>query len=174
MEKAKDVAVQPIPKGYHAITPWIISKNSIKLIKFLESAFDAEETPYSRVYNEDGTVGHVEVKIHDSVVMLFDARKNWPSTPAFIRLYVENADQVFERAVKAGAKPVTEMTKLFFGDRVGRVRDPLGNIWWIQTHIEDIDFKDMEKRAKDPSMMQAMKYVQETLDREVSQSGHNN
>lgn len=56
MEKAKDAAVQPIPKGYHAITPWIISKNSIKLIKFLESAFDAEETPYSRVYNEDGTV----------------------------------------------------------------------------------------------------------------------
>lgn len=106
--------------------------------------------------------------------MMFDARKNWPSTSAFIRLYVGNADKVFESAVKAGAKPVTEMTKLFFGDRVGHVRDPLGNIWWIQTHIEDIDFQDMEKRAKYPSMMQAMKYVQETLDREVSQSGHNN
>jgi len=70
--------------------------------------------------------------------MMFDAREGWPDTPGFFRLYVENADAVYQRALDAGATEVTAMTDLFFGDRVGRVRDSLGNIWWIQTHVEDV------------------------------------
>src|SRR5688500_6019219 len=164
--------VRPVPEGYHTVTPWICSRDTARLLDFVKEAFGAEEM--ARVPAEDGSIGHAEFRIGDSVVMAFDSRPEWPETPAFLRLYFEDGDEVHRRALEAGATSVTEMTEHFFGDRVGRVRDPLGNIWWIQTHIEDIDFKDMEKRAKDPSMMQAMKYVQETLDREVSQSGHNN
>lgn len=160
--------IQPIPEGYHQVTPWIIVKDSARLIDFLKEVFGAEETEGSRVYNQDGTIGHVEVRIGDSVVMMFDAKDTWPPTPAFFRLYVEDGDAVYQRALKAGATAVTEMTKLFFGDRVGRVRDPWGNIWWIQERIEEVDFAEMMKRAEEQTYMEAMQYVQETLDRELS------
>ncbi|HEX9923122.1 MAG TPA: VOC family protein, partial [Anaerolineae bacterium] len=153
--------VQPIPEGYHMVTPWVIVKDSAKLINFLKEAFGAEEI--ARVYNEDGTIGHAEVRIGDSVVMMFDAKENWPPTPSFFRLYVEDGDAVYQRALKAGATSVTEMTDLFFGDRVGRVRDPWGNIWWIQEHLEDVDFAEMMKRAGEQTYMEAMRYVQESL-----------
>jgi hypothetical protein len=87
------------------------------------------------VPNEDGSIGHAEIRIGDSVVMMFDGRANWPDLPAFLRLYVVNGDAVFARAIDAGAEPVTEMTELAWGDRVGRVRDPQGNVWWIQDRI---------------------------------------
>jgi PhnB protein len=103
----------------------------------VKEAFGAQET--ARVHNEDGTIGHAEFRIGDSVVMAFDAKQGWPETPGFLRLYVEDGDAVYRRALEAGAGSVTEMTDLFFGDRVGRVRDPLGNLWWIQTRLEDVD-----------------------------------
>jgi uncharacterized glyoxalase superfamily protein PhnB len=158
--------VQAIPTGYHMVTPWIIVKDSAKFIDFLKEAFGAEET--GRVYNEDGTIGHMEARIGDSVVMMFDAKETWPPTPSFLRLYVEDGDAVYRRALKAGATSVTGMTELFFGDRVGRVRDPWGNIWWIQEHIEDVDFEEMMKRAGEQTAIEAMRYLQESLDRELS------
>jgi len=94
--------------------------------------------------------------------MMFDAYEDWPDTPSFLRLYVEDGDAVVERALNAGAAPVTRMTGLFFGDRVGRVRDPLGNIWWIQTHVEDVDPVQMAQRSADPAVAQAMRYVEES------------
>ena len=78
------------------------------------------------------------MRIGDSIVMLFDAKENWPPTPGFFRLFVEDADAVCARAVEAGGSPVTEVTELFFGDRVGRISDPAGNIWWIQSHVADL------------------------------------
>jgi PhnB protein len=150
--------VQPVPEGYHSITPWIVSRDSARLIEFLNAAFGAEEI--ARVVAEDGSIGHAEVRIGDSVVMMFDAKPHWPDTPAFLRLYVADGDAVFQQALRAGATPVTEMTHLFWGDRVGRVRDPFGNLWWIQTRVEEVSLEEMERRATEKEWIDAMEYVQ--------------
>jgi PhnB protein len=159
----RQAPVSPIPQGYHSISPWIISGKSGEVIDFLKRVFDATEVEGSRFVNEDGSIGHAEVRIGDSVILLFDARPEWPALQSFLRVYVSNADEVFMKAIEAGSEPVTELTDLFFGDRVGRIKDPFGNIWWIQTHIQDVDQKKMEERAKDPSSIKAMKYFEDTL-----------
>jgi PhnB protein len=161
-----DDGIRPVPEGYRVVTPWIIPRDTAGLLDFVEEAFGAEEI--ARVPNEDGTIGHAEFRIGDSIVMAFDAREGWPDTPGFFRLYVEDGDVVYRRALEAGAVSVTEMTDLFFGDRVGRVRDPQGNVWWIQTRVEKVDAEEMEKRAGEKEYVGAMQYVQESLDRELS------
>lgn len=163
--QADAAKVQPIPEGYSTVTPWIIVKGAAQLIDYLKVAFEAKEL--ARVPNEDGTIGHAEVQIGDSVVMMFDARPEWPATPSFLRLYVEDADAVFKQAVAAGGSVVTEVTELFWGDRIGRVRDPFGNIWWIQARVENIDPEEMQKRAGEQKYLAAMKYVQDSLVREL-------
>ncbi|MFE9019814.1 VOC family protein [Streptomyces sp. NPDC007808] len=152
------MTVKPIPDGYHTVTPWIISRDTAGLIDYLKEAFDAEEI--ARVVGDDGRIGHAEVRIGDSIVMPFDAPPHWPPTPAFLRLYVEDADAAHRRAVEAGGTSVTEVTHLFFGDRIGRVRDPLGNLWWLQTRVEDVGPEEMERRLGDPKWAEAMAYVQ--------------
>jgi PhnB protein len=147
----------PVPDGYTTVTPWIVSRDTAQLIDYVKAAFDAEEI--ARVIVGDGTIGHAEVRIGDSVVMMFDAGPEWPPTPGLLRLYVEDADAVHRRAVAAGGTSVTEVTHLFFGDKVGRVRDPLGNLWWIQTRIEDVTPEEMERRLTDPAFVAAMDYV---------------
>jgi PhnB protein len=161
--------VQPIPEGYHSVTPWIISRDTAKLPDFMSKAFGAEEL--GRAYNEDGTIGHAEVKIRDCIVMAFDARKEWPPTPCFLRLYVPDGDAVYQQALAAGATAVTEMTSLSFGDRMGRVRDPFGNLWWIQTRLENLAPEEMAKRAAEQQYRDAMQYFQESLDQELSSRG---
>jgi hypothetical protein len=104
--------------------------------------------------------------------MAFDARKEWPTPPCFLRLYVPDGDVVYQQALAAGATTVTEMTSLAFGDRVGRVRDPFGNLWWNQTRLENLDLEEMAKRAAEPQYREAMQYVQESLDQELSSRGH--
>lgn len=151
------MAVRPVPAGYHTVTPWLISRDTAQLIEYLKAAFGAEEL--ARIVGVDGRIGHAEVRIGDSVVMLFDARPEWPATPGFLRLYVEDADAVHQQAVAAGGTSVTEVTHLFFGDRVGRVRDPLGNLWWIQTRVEDVTVEEMAARLDDPAFTAAMAYV---------------
>ncbi len=151
-------AVNPVPEGLSSVTPWIISRNTDQLIDFLTRAFDAEEL--ARVHNADGTIGHAEVRIGDTMVAMFDAREDWIDTPAFLRLYVANSDAVFRQAVDAGATPVTEMTELFFGDRVGRVRDPFGNVWWIMERVANLSPEEMMERAEQPGFIAAMAYVQ--------------
>jgi uncharacterized glyoxalase superfamily protein PhnB len=157
-----------IPQGYHTVTPWLISRDTARLIAFLEQAFDAREIEGSRMLNASGAIDHVEVSIGDSILMLFDSRESWPDTPSFFRLYLPDADDSFRRAIAAGATPVTEMTELFWGDRIGRVRDPLGNIWWLQTHIRDVSPAEMQVRMADPVMLRAMEYVQATLADELN------
>ena len=147
-----DDRIRPVPEGHQAVTPWIISRDTVRLLEFIKEVFGAEEI--ARLHNADGTIGHAEFRIGDSIVMAFDAREGWPDTPGFFRLYVENGDTVYRRALEAGAVSVTAMTDLFFGDRVGRVRDPQGNVWWIQARVEEVD-------------LDAMQYVQESLDREL-------
>ncbi|MFJ8913191.1 VOC family protein [Amycolatopsis sp. NPDC102389] len=151
----------PIPDGYHSVTPWIISRDTAGVIDFLKRVFDAEPIG-EPVYVEGGKIGHAEVRIGDSVVMLFDARDDWVDTPAYLRLYVEDSVATQRRAVEAGAEEVTRQTELFFGDRVGRVRDPFGNLWWIQTRLVDLDQPEMERRMNDPKFIEAMRYVSGT------------
>lgn len=164
--------VQPVPEGYRTVTPWIISRDTAQLLDFVTEAFGAEEI--TRVYNENGTIGHAEFRIGDSIVMAFDAQEGWPDTPGFLRLYVEDGDAVYEQALQARATSVTATATHFFGDRAGRVRDPLGNIWWIQTHVEDVDPEE-EARCIDEwasgrrsEYADAMRYAQESLDRELN------
>jgi PhnB protein len=150
------------PPGYGTVTPWIISCDTARLIEFVQEAFGAHEL--ARVPGPDGRVGHAEVRIGDAVVMMFDRADDWPDTPGFLRLYVEDADLVHQRALAAGATSITPVTSLFFGDRVGRVRDPLGNIWWIQAHERDVDPADLARRPPGPADMAALRFVETTLD----------
>jgi uncharacterized glyoxalase superfamily protein PhnB len=157
------------PSGYGTVTPWIISADTARLIDFAKAAFGAQEL--GRVPGPDGRIGHAEIRIGDSVVMMFDARDGWPDTPAFLRLYVPDADAVYQRALAAGATPVTSVTDLFFGDRIGRVRDPLGNIWWIQAHVEDVDPAELAQRPQDPAAIEALRYVESSLDAAMRERG---
>ena len=150
--------VDAVPAGYGTVTPWIISRDSVRLLDFITDAFGGKEI--ARVPNEDGSIGHAEIRIGDSVVMMFDGRADWPALPAFLRLYVDDGDAVFTRAIAAGAEAVTEMTELAWGDRVGRVRDPQGNVWWIQERIAELEPDEIGRRMAEPRFIEAMRYVQ--------------
>ena len=154
-----------VPEGYRTVTPWIVSRDTARLMDYLKAAFGGEEL--ARVANPDGSIGHAEMRFGDSIVMLFDAKEGWPPTPSFLRLFVADADAVCARAVEAGGSSVTKVTELFFGDRVGRISDPAGNIWWIQTHVADLSPAEMGKRAGEPKFAAAMREVQDSLDREL-------
>ncbi|MFC8956016.1 VOC family protein [Streptomyces sp. NPDC057101] len=154
-------AVKAVPDGYTTVTPWVIGHDTAGLIDYLERAFGAEEL--GRFVMDDGTIGHAELRIGTGHLMAFDSPPGWEATPAFIRLYVEDAEAVHRRAVEAGGISVTEVTHLFFGDEVGRVRDPYGNLWWIQTHIEDVSEEEMARRLTDPEFTRAMEYVSGAL-----------
>ncbi len=149
------------PDGYAAVTPWIVSRDTSGLLDFMRRAFDAEEV--ARIANADGVVSHAEARIGDAVIMAFDAPQDARPTPAFLRLFVDDADAAFERALSMGATAVTRVTELAFGDRVGRIRDPFGNIWWLQSHVEDVAPQAVAARAKEAKFVAAMAYVQASL-----------
>lgn len=147
-----------MPAGYSTLMPWIISEDTAAFIGFAEQAFGAEET--ARVLNADGSIGHAEAMIDGTAILMFDAPGGHRN---FLRLTVPDARASFTRAIKAGASPVTEVTYLFWGDEVGRVEDPFGNIWWIQAHVRDVDPAAFESAAADPDNLAAMAYVQQSL-----------
>jgi PhnB protein len=158
------------PEGYGTVTPWVISRDTSSLIEFVKAAFHAQEL--ARLPGPRGGIGHAEVRIGDSIVMMFDAQEGWPETPGFLRLWVDDVDATYRRALEAGATSVTEMTDLFFGDRVGRVRDPLGNIWWIQTRVAEVDPAELAQRPMDPEAVEALRYVEESLDAAMRPKAH--
>lgn len=148
----------PVPEGYHAVTPFINVKGAAQLLDFTREAFGAEEI--ARVESEDGSIGHAETRIGDSVVMMFDSKPEWPWTPSFLRLYVGDCDAVYEQALNAGGTSVTRPTDMPWGDRVARVRDPSDNLWWIMTRIENVDEAEMERRFGEKQYIDAMAYVE--------------
>lgn len=150
-----------IPDGYTTVTPWIISADTPQLIDFLVAAFDGQEL--ARLANDDGSISHAEIRIGDAVVMAFDAPAGIAPMPAFIRLFVPDARVGFATALQAGATEVTKPTLLAFGDRVARVRDPLGNIWWLQQRVEEVSEEEMQQRWGDPRWSEPMAYVQKSL-----------
>ena len=160
------MTVQPIPADYDSITPYIVVRGVPKFIDFLTAAFGAVER--GRVPNADGTIGHAEVWIGSSVVQMFDAKETWPDTPSFITLYVEDCDTVYQRSLDAGATTVTPLGTNAWGDRMARIRDPFGNIWWISTHVEDVDPAESMRRMGQPEYIAQMRVAQETFDHELS------
>jgi PhnB protein len=141
------MAVQPIPDGYGAVTPYLIVDGADRLLEFVRDAFAGEDR--FRMEYEDGTVGHAEVRIGDSVVMLAEANEMWPAMPSVIHLYVTDCDAVYQRALAAGGTSVQEVADQFYGDRSGGVRDPTGNIWWITTHVEDVEPEELARRSEE-------------------------
>ncbi|WP_226921450.1 VOC family protein [Georgenia subflava] len=146
----------------------MISTDTAAEIAFLEAAFQARETPGSRMVGPDGRIGHVEVEIGDAVIMMFDAGPEWPATPSHLRVYVADTQEAVDRAVAAGARVVTQPTELAFGERVARVRDSHGHLWWVHERFEDVDPTDLASRFADPAAQQAMAYVQDSLTNEMS------
>jgi PhnB protein len=138
----------------------MIGTDTAGLIDFLVAAFGAEEL--GRMADENGLIGHAEVRIGDSVVMMFD-KPDWPPTPAFLRLYVDDIHATVARAVEAGARVVTQPTHMFWGDLVGRLADPFGNLYWVQTRIEAVSDEEIARRMSDPTFTAAMEYVQGAL-----------
>ncbi|WP_434439195.1 VOC family protein [Lentzea sp. E54] len=146
-----------VPEGYHTVTPWLITRgHTAELIDFIVAVFDA--TDLGRV-GEAPEIGHAEVRIGDSAVMLFDA-PHWPPTPGFLRLYVADDAATLDKATRHGARVVTEPTELFWGDRVSRFADPFGNLWWIHQRVAEPSAEEMEARMQDPAFAKAMAYVQ--------------
>jgi PhnB protein len=137
--------VKPIPDGYHTITPYLVVANVNKLIEFVIKAFDAKEK--HRTARPDGTIMHAEFKIGDSPVMMAEAMPGWPAKPSAYYLYVTDTDAVYQRALQAGGKSIMEPANQFYGDRNAGVEDPVGNQWFIATHIEDMAPEELQRRA---------------------------
>jgi PhnB protein len=148
------MAVKPIPEGYHSVTPYLIIEGAAAAIEFYQKAFGAQEL--LRYPAPDGTIGHAEIKIGDSPIMLADAYpvmgyngpKSLGGSPVSLMIYVENVDTVFDQAVQAGATVKEAVTDKFYGDRTGSLIDPFGHVWHVSTHMEDVSLEEMEKRAK--------------------------
>jgi PhnB protein len=156
----------PAPAGYTTVAPWIVTHETGRLLDFITTVFDGEEL--GRVPLEDGSIGHAEIRVGDTVLLAFDQRTGWPDTPSLLRIFVPDADATMSRAVAAGAQVVTRPLTQAFGQRGGRVRDPFGNIWWISAIVEDVAPEEVMRRLVEPVYADAMRKAQETLDRELS------
>jgi PhnB protein len=147
--------IKPIPEGYHSLTPYITVKGADNAIEFYKKAFGAKEV--GRIIMPDGTIGHAEIEIGDSKIMLAEENKQWGNispqtlggTTVYLSLYVEDVNTVFATALKAGAKVLGDMEPKdqFHGDRSGSLTDPFGHRWTIMTHIEDVSFEELQKRT---------------------------
>jgi PhnB protein len=138
------MAVKPVPEGYGTATPYLIVKDADALLRFVQEAFNARINEEFR--RPDGTLMHADVTIGNSHVMMGQAGGPWQPIPGSILLYMEDADAVYQAALKSGARSVQEMTNQFYGDRSGGVQDPSGVTWWISTHIEDVPKDELERR----------------------------
>jgi PhnB protein len=146
------MAVKPIPEGYSSVTPYLIVSRAAEAIDFYKSVFGAEEL--MRFGGPDGKVGHAELQIGDSRIMLADESPDGKyrspdsigGSAAALMLYVDDVDSVFERALVAGATSYQDVKDQFYGDRTGTIVDPFGHIWTIGTHVEDVSPGEMQRR----------------------------
>jgi PhnB protein len=144
---------KPIPEGYHTATPYLIIKDAAKAIEFYKEAFGAKEM--MRMSQPDGRIGHAEIMIGDSPIMLADefpemgarSPQSLGGSPVSILLYVDEVDAFAKQAVAAGTKVVRPVKDQFYGDRSGSFEDPFGHQWHIATHVEDVTPEEMHKRA---------------------------
>jgi peroxiredoxin Q/BCP len=151
-EKPMTKAAKPIPEGYHSVTPYLIIKGAGDAIEFYKKAFGATEL--FRMEHA-GKVGHAEIKIGDSPVMLADefpgmgfvSPKTLGGTPVSLMIYVDDVDAIFKRAIAVGGKELKPLQDQFYGDRSGTLTDPFGHVWTVATHKEDVTPEEMDKRA---------------------------
>jgi PhnB protein len=148
------MSVQPVPEGYHTLIPYLAVDDAATAVDYYKKAFGATER--SRIDTPDGKIGHVELEIGDSVLMLADpfphASTLSPSelggTSASVVMYVPDVDAFVEKAVDEGATITREVVDQFWGDRFGTITDPFGHVWSIGTHVEDVPPEEMAERAK--------------------------
>jgi PhnB protein len=148
------MAVKPIPDGYRTVTPYLAVDDAAEAIDYYTKAFGAKER--GRMEAPGGKIGHAELEIGDSLVMLSDpfpqastrTPKELGGTSASVFLYVEDVDAVVKQAVDAGATITMEVEDQFWGDRFGTIQDPFGHLWSIATHVEDVPPEEMAERAK--------------------------
>ena len=138
------MAVHPIPKGFHSITPYFCVSGAARFIDFVTRAFGAIEL--SRQQHADGTIMNAELRIGDSIVELSDAKPGAEPTRMGIHLYVENMDEVYHTAIRAGAHPVSAPSYQPYGDQESTLTDPFGNTWYVSTHVEDVTAEEFARR----------------------------
>ena len=144
---------KPIPDGYQAVTPYLIVKNAAQALEFYKRALGATES--FRLASPDGKIGHAEMRIGDSVVMLADEHpemghvgpRTIGGTPVSLHVYVEDVDTRFKQAIAAGGKETRAVTDQFYGDRSGSFEDPYGHLWHLSTHKEDVSPQEIDRRA---------------------------
>jgi PhnB protein len=141
------MSVKSIPDGYHTVTPYLTVRNAPKVIEFLKQAFGAKLS-HDAIKRPDGSIMHAQVTIGDSRVMIAEENEMAKATSSSLYIYVPNVDSVYQQAIKAGGANVMEPMDMFYGDRSGGVMDPSGNSWFIATHKEDVEPKELAKRAE--------------------------
>ena len=147
------VEVKPIPDGYPRVIPYLSVEGASAAIDFYTRVFGARER--MRMPAPDGKIGHAELEIGDSLIMLADVfpdmggqtPQELGGTPVTVMVYLENVDAVFDRAIAAGATVEREVQDQFYGDRAGQFVDPFGHKWFVATHVEDVSPEDMERSA---------------------------
>lgn len=145
--------VNHIPDGYHSVTPYLIVNDGARAIEFYKQSFGATEL--FRMAGPDGRIGHAEMKIGDSHIMLADEHPEigarspqaFGGSAVSLMLYVEDVDATVGRALEAGAKLTRPVADQFYGDRTGGLEDPFGHAWYVATHVEDVPPEELEKRA---------------------------
>lgn len=145
--------VKPVPEGYHSVTPYLVLNDAAGAIEFYKTAFGASEL--MRMAAPNGRIGHAELRIGDSRIMLADefpemgarSARTIGGSPVHIYLYVEDVDAVTGRALAAGAKELRPVKDQFYGDRSGSIEDPFGHVWHVSTHKEDVPPDELKRRA---------------------------
>jgi PhnB protein len=153
--------VKPIPEGYHRVTPYLIVAGAADAIEYYKAVFGAKER--MRFPGPDGKIGHAEIEIGDSTIMLADevpemghkSPRTLGGSPISLLLYVEDVDRTVDRAVAAGAKLERAVENQFYGDRTGGIVDPFGHVWYVATHVEDVAPEELRKRSEE-KMAQAV------------------
>ena len=143
--------VNPIPEGYHSVTPYLIINGAVEAIEFYKTAFGAIEL--FRMEHE-GKIGHAEIKIGDSPIMLADEQpamgyvspQALGGTPVSLMIYVDDVDTIYKQAIASGGVEMKALQDQFYGDRSGTLKDPYGHIWTVATHKEDVTPEEMDKR----------------------------
>lgn len=147
--------VKPIPDGYHSIQPYLYIRGAADAMEFYKKAFNA--TTRICMPQQDGRIGHAEIQLGDSCVMLADefperaiySPAHFGGSPFSLMFYVEDCDAVYKQALAAGAKNLREPADQFYGDRTAGIEDPFGFQWWIGTHIKDVPMDELEKHTKE-------------------------
>ncbi|HET9334939.1 MAG TPA: VOC family protein [Sphingomicrobium sp.] len=152
----------PIPEGYHSVTPYLVVDDAARAIEFYKQAFGAEEK--FRMPMGENRIGHAEIKVGDSFVMLADefpdmghlGPKARGGTTVSLMVYLDDVDSAFQRAIDAGAKELRPVENQFWGDRMGTLTDPFGHQWSLATHVEEVSEQELGKRFEEWSAKQKL------------------